>query len=65
MSSTNENNYGHPGNEGSGRERVHHDPLPYWKRAHQDWRFWIGRILMLTAITIYVLSDDLAFLPHL
>ena len=37
---------------------------PYWKRAHHDFRFWVGLILMLTAITIYVLSDDLAFLPH-
>ena len=40
------------------------DPRPYWKRAHRDWRFWVGMGLMLFAITIYVLSDDLAFLPH-
>jgi hypothetical protein len=38
---------------------------PYWKRAHHDWRFWVSLIMMLSAITIYVLSDDLAFLPHL
>jgi hypothetical protein len=28
------------------------------------WWFWIGLALMLTAIAIYVLSDDLAFLPR-
>ena len=38
--------------------------VPYWKRAHHDWRFWIGLILMLLAITVYILSDNLAFLPH-
>jgi hypothetical protein len=60
-----ENNYGHPGNEGSDRDRVHHDQRPYWKRAHHDWRLWVALIMMLAAITIYVLSEDLAFLPHL
>jgi len=20
----------------------HHGHIPYWKRAHHDWRFWIG-----------------------
>jgi hypothetical protein len=62
-------NYSNHGNEGRASEGVHpgHGPSgngPYWKRAHHDFRFWIGLILMLTAITIYVLSDDLAFLPH-
>ncbi len=37
---------------------------PYWKRAHHDWRFWVGLCFMFAAIAIYVLSDDLAFLPH-
>jgi len=64
----NENNYGHPGNEGPDPGSVHHpaphDQLPYWKRAHHDWRFWIGLGFMFAAITIFVLSDNLAFLPH-
>jgi hypothetical protein len=59
-----ESNYHHHGNEGPDSDRVHHGHLPYWKHAHHDWRFWIGLILMLVAITIYVMSDDLAFLPH-
>jgi hypothetical protein len=64
----NESNYGHHGNEGMDPDGAHHnahgDPRPYWKRAHRDWRVWVGLVLMFAAITIYVLSDDLAFLPH-
>ncbi len=63
-----ENNYDHHGNEGpdpgSAHHPVAHDPRPYWKRAHHDWRFWVGLFFMSLAITIYVLSDNLAFLPH-
>jgi hypothetical protein len=36
----------------------------YWRRMHHDWRMWVGLVLMLAAITIYVLSEDLAWLPH-
>lgn len=46
------------------RESIRHEPDLYWKRAHKDWRFWIAFILMFAAITIYVMSDNLAFLPH-
>jgi len=53
-----------PGNEGASKDNGRHGPGPYWKRAHHDWRFWVGMVLMLAAITIYVLSDDLAFLPR-
>ena len=68
----NENNYGHEGNEGPDPGSIHHpahhpahrDQLPYWKRAHRDWRVWVALVFMLVAMAIYVLSDDLAFLPH-
>jgi hypothetical protein len=64
----NENNYGHHGNEGPAPDSVHqdvnHEERPYWKRAHHDWRVWVGLFFMFAAIIIYVLSDDLAFLPH-
>ena len=53
------------GTKGRSTTAFHHDLRPpYWKRAHRDWWFWVGLVLMLTAITIYVMSDDLAFLPH-
>jgi hypothetical protein len=64
-----ETNFGHHGNEGPDPGSVHspvdREQRPYWTRAHTDWRVWVALFFMLTAITIYVLSDDLAFLPHL
>jgi hypothetical protein len=42
---------------------VHHGPTPYWQRAHNDWRFWIGVVLMFAAMIIYVMSIDLAWRP--
>ena len=45
------------------RESIHHEPDPYWKRAHRDWRVWVGLFLMFAAITIYVMSDNLSFFP--
>ncbi len=38
--------------------------LPYWKRAHHDWRFWVALVLMFLAMTVYVVSDNLAFVNH-
>ncbi|MEO7996086.1 MAG: hypothetical protein ABI852_01510 [Gemmatimonadaceae bacterium] len=36
----------------------------YWKRAHTDWRFWVGVVLMLGAMAVYVMSENLAWAPH-
>lgn len=58
-----------------GSEQVHHhaaavdgqhipkERSPYWKRAHHDWRFWVGLVLMLVAIGVYFMSDDLSLIP--
>ena len=56
----------HHGNEGPDEGSIrHHQPeSPYWRRAHLDWRFWIALVLMFAAITIWVLSDSLSFLPR-
>jgi hypothetical protein len=35
---------------------------PYWKRAHRDWRVWVGAVLMAIALSVYVLSGDLGWL---
>ena len=43
------------------RDSVQHEPDPYWKRAHHDWRFWAGLFFMFAAITIYVMSNNLSF----
>ena len=53
----------HSHNRGSDLGHPHHGHVPYWKRAHTDWRFWIGVLLMLAAMIVYVLSDDLAWRP--
>jgi hypothetical protein len=64
-----ESNFGHHGNEGPDPGSAHQpgkqEQRSYWRTAHRDWRIWVALFFMLAAITIYVLSDDLAFLPHL
>jgi hypothetical protein len=57
-----ESNYGYPGNEG-GERKLDHNP-PAWKRLHRNWLFWLGMVLVTVAITVYVMSDNLALLPH-
>ena len=39
-------------------------PRPYWKRAHRDWRMWVGVILMLTCMVIYLMTGDLRWPIH-
>ena len=40
------------------RETTGHGHRPYWKRAHRDGRMWVGVILMLTAMAVYLASND-------
>ena len=35
-----------------------------WKKIHHSPLFWLGFVLFLAAITIYVLSGDLSWRPH-
>ena len=44
-------------------EHIPPDNIPYWKRAHRDWRLWVGLIFMLVAIGIYVFTVDLSIRP--
>jgi len=37
----------------------------YWKLAHRDWRLWVGVVLMLAAMIIYLMTDDLAWRPRI
>ena len=57
------NDRNHQGH-GSDHSSFHESHLPYWKRMHQDLRLWVGVVLMLAAIIIYVLSEDFAWLPR-
>jgi hypothetical protein len=54
-------NYGSQGNEGK-KPRVH--AAPYWRRMHRSWPFWVGMVLVTAAITMYVMSDNLALIPR-
>jgi hypothetical protein len=55
----------HGGRRGPINDDIHHGfHRPYWKHAHHDWRLVAAVILMFVAITIYVMSDDLAWRPR-
>jgi hypothetical protein len=61
----NEMKHGHHQHVGPNSDGIHHDRRPYWKCAHRDWRFWIGVVLMLAAMFVYLMSDDLSLRPRL
>ena len=58
---THEHKHHHPQ---TGPVAPHEQQQPYWKRAHKDWKFWVGVVCIAIAITIYVLSLDLSTVPH-
>ena len=57
------NHENHDQHEGQESAIVRHNSGPYWKRAHHDWRFWVGVVLMLVAMTIYVGTNNLSSVP--
>ena len=46
------------------RIKYPHNIVPYWKRMHHTWSFWVFVVLMLVAISYYILSVDFAFAPQ-
>jgi hypothetical protein len=38
--------------------------VPYWRRAHRDWRFLVVVVVMLIAIMTYVMTGDLRWQNH-
>lgn len=36
---------------------------PYWKRAHRDWRVRVAAVIMVAAMVVYVLTENLALRP--
>ena len=61
MNESKQNHHTHGESENDTMQKMHR---PYWKRAHHDWRVWVGLFFMLAAITIYVMSNDLSFFPR-
>jgi hypothetical protein len=47
----------------TGPAAPHGQRIPYWQRAHKDWKFWVGVTAIGVAIVIYVLSLDLSSVP--
>jgi hypothetical protein len=45
-------------------EHVPHQDVAYWRRAHRDWRFWLGLCLMVVAIMVFFMSVDLWLAPR-
>jgi hypothetical protein len=45
------------------RDRIHHRLKPYWDRAQHSWLFWVALSLMLIAMMIFVVSDNLLLRP--
>lgn len=37
---------------------------PYWKRAHKDWKFWVGVVFIALALAIYISTLDLSSVPR-
>jgi hypothetical protein len=55
---------GHSSSGGMSESAEDRDLGPYWRRAHRDWRFWVGVVLLTAAILIYVFTIDLALVPR-
>jgi len=41
------------------------DNTAYWRRAHHDWKFWVGVVFVVVAMVIFVMSDNLLFRPSM
>ncbi len=59
----NENEHHHHRSAKQEQNKVHNNQPPYWKRAHHDWRFWVGLSLCLIAIVYYIMSVDFSLRP--
>jgi hypothetical protein len=57
----NEMEHRHKPHAGPNRENIRR---LYWTRAHRDWRVWVGVVLTLAAMAIYLMSYDLALQPR-
>jgi len=58
-------NGGQVSSENHHEDASRHTPHRHnWRRIHHSPLFWVGVILFLAAITIYVLSEDLSWQPR-
>jgi hypothetical protein len=45
-------------------EEINDVRVPYWQRAHRDWRFLAVVVLMLAAMATYIMTGNLAWRPR-
>ncbi len=60
---TESKNHHHP-DEGPRPASDHDHSIPYWKRAHRDWRMWVAAFFVLAALGIYIVTVDLSLVPR-
>jgi hypothetical protein len=60
-----ENQHSHHQHGDPNGGNIHQGQRPYWTRAHRDWRVWVGVVLMIACMIIYLMSDDLALRPRI
>ncbi len=54
----------HPPEQTNFAKEPHRQPLPYWKRAHRDWKIWVAVVMVLLATIIYIATQNLSMRPH-
>lgn len=63
-----EHDHQHNGGQGEEKRLGHqenHPPRgPDWRHIHHHWYFWVGVLLMLVAMGVYVMTEDLSWRPH-
>jgi hypothetical protein len=59
-----ENKMDEMGHEPAYHEKNYHPSRPYWRRMHTHWLFWVGVVLIFSALFIYITTVDLSLVPH-
>jgi hypothetical protein len=59
-----ETKHHHHPDEGPHAPAGHDHSMPYWRRAHRDWRMWIAAFFVLAALGIYIVTVDLSLVPR-
>jgi hypothetical protein len=59
-----ESNHHHHPQKGPHPKEDQQQSVPYWKRAHHDWRFWVAVFFIFAALAVYVSTFGLSLVPR-
>jgi hypothetical protein len=59
-----ETRHHHHPDEGPRPPSDHDASIPYWKRAHRDWRLWTAAFFVFVALAVYIVTVDLSLVPR-